>query len=107
MRHAHRHPGIRPDGWALGTLFARAGHDVVFSYARSERKLKRLARDAKGTARAGTPAEAAITGRSQRALAHCTIMTPASTSSPPATAVAVIGSRNSSAAAASVTSGSR
>jgi predicted dinucleotide-binding enzyme len=46
-------------GGKLGTLFARAGHDVVFSYARSEQKLKRLAREAKGTARAGTPSEAA------------------------------------------------
>jgi predicted dinucleotide-binding enzyme len=32
-------------GGKLGTLFARAGHDVVFSYARSEQKLKRLARN--------------------------------------------------------------
>lgn len=46
-------------GGKLGTLFARAGHDVVFSYARSERKLKRLAREAGKRARAGTPAEAA------------------------------------------------
>ena len=46
-------------GGKLGTLFARAGHDVVFSYARREAKLKRLAREAQGTARAGTPAEAA------------------------------------------------
>jgi 8-hydroxy-5-deazaflavin:NADPH oxidoreductase len=46
-------------GGKLGTLFARAGHDVVFSYARTERKLARLAREAKGTARAGTPREAA------------------------------------------------
>jgi predicted dinucleotide-binding enzyme len=46
-------------GSKLGTLFARAGHEVVFSYARSEQKLKRLARTAQGTARAGTPAEAA------------------------------------------------
>src|SRR5258708_35258391 len=46
-------------GGKLGTLFARAGHEVVFSYARSEQKLKRLAREAKGRARAGTPAEAA------------------------------------------------
>ena len=45
-------------GGKLGTLFARAGHEVVFSYARSERKLKRLAREAKGAARAGTPGEA-------------------------------------------------
>jgi len=35
----------------------RAGHDVTFSYARSERKLKRLARDAK--AKWGSPREAA------------------------------------------------
>jgi predicted dinucleotide-binding enzyme len=46
-------------GGKLGTLFARAGHEVVFSYARSERKLKRLAREAGERARAGTPAEAA------------------------------------------------
>lgn len=46
-------------GGKLGTIWARAGHDVVFSYARSEQKLKKLARDAKGKARAGTPREAA------------------------------------------------
>ena len=46
-------------GAKLGTIFARAGHDVVFSYARSNDKLKRLARDAQGNARAGTPGEAA------------------------------------------------
>ena len=46
-------------GGKLGTLFARAGHEVVFSYARSEEKLKKLARDAHGKARAGTPGEAA------------------------------------------------
>ena len=46
-------------GGKLGTLFARAGHAVVFSYAHSENKLKRLARDAQGDARAGTPAAAA------------------------------------------------
>ncbi len=46
-------------GGKLGTIFARAGHEVVFSYARSNDKLKRLARDAQGNARAGTPAEAA------------------------------------------------
>jgi hypothetical protein len=33
-------------GGKLGTLFARAGHDVVFSYARSQETLKRLARNA-------------------------------------------------------------
>jgi predicted dinucleotide-binding enzyme len=46
-------------GGKLGTIFARAGHDVTFSYARSERKLKRLAREAGKRARAGTPADAA------------------------------------------------
>jgi predicted dinucleotide-binding enzyme len=46
-------------GGKLGTLFARAGHEVVFSYARSEQKLRKLAREAQGNARAGTPAEAA------------------------------------------------
>lgn len=46
-------------GGKLGTLFARAGHEVVFSYARTERKLKRLAREAGERARAGTPAAAA------------------------------------------------
>src|SRR5438128_11392891 len=45
-------------GGKLGTIFARAGHEVVFSYARSEKKLEKLARDAGGKARAGTPAEA-------------------------------------------------
>ncbi len=46
-------------GGKLGTIFARAGHEVVFSYARSKDKLKKLASDAQGNARAGTPGEAA------------------------------------------------
>jgi len=46
-------------GAKLGTIFARAGHEVVFSYARGEEKLRQLARDARGNARAGTPREAA------------------------------------------------
>src|SRR5579872_1230703 len=45
-------------GGKLGTLFARAGHEVVFSYARSRDKLDKLARDAHHKARAGTPHEA-------------------------------------------------
>lgn len=45
-------------GGKLGTLFARAGHEVVFSYARSQKKLERLAQDAGRSARPGTPAEA-------------------------------------------------
>jgi len=47
-------------GGKLGIIFARAGHEVIFSYARSERKLQRLAREAKGKAQAGTPGEAAL-----------------------------------------------
>jgi predicted dinucleotide-binding enzyme len=46
-------------GGKLGTLFARAGHEVVFSYSRSEKKLNALGREAGGNARAGTPSEAA------------------------------------------------
>ncbi len=46
-------------GGKLGTIFARAGHEVVFSYARHKEKLEGLARDAGGNARAGTPGEAA------------------------------------------------
>jgi predicted dinucleotide-binding enzyme len=46
-------------GGKLGILFARAGHQVVFSYSRTQRKLERLARTAGRSARAGTPAEAA------------------------------------------------
>jgi predicted dinucleotide-binding enzyme len=46
-------------GGKLGMIFARAGHEVVFSYARSNDKLKRLAGDAHGNARAGKPGEAA------------------------------------------------
>jgi len=45
-------------GGKLGTLFARAGHDVVFSYSRERSKLEGLAREAGGSARAGTPREA-------------------------------------------------
>ena len=45
-------------GGKLGTLFARAGHDVIFSYSRSKEKLNRLARDAGAKARAGSPKEA-------------------------------------------------
>jgi predicted dinucleotide-binding enzyme len=46
-------------GGKLGTIFARAGHEVVFSYARRKEKLEKLARDAGGSSRAGTPEEAA------------------------------------------------
>ena len=43
-------------GAKLGTIWSRAGHEVVFSYSRSEQKLNRLAREAK--ANTGTPADA-------------------------------------------------
>lgn len=46
-------------GGKLGTIFARAGHEVVFSYARSAAKLARLARTAGHGATAGSPQEAA------------------------------------------------
>ena len=46
-------------GGKLGTIFARAGHEVVFSYSRDRKKLERLARDAGPGARAGTPRDAA------------------------------------------------
>ncbi|HEY2854212.1 MAG TPA: NAD(P)-binding domain-containing protein [Gemmatimonadaceae bacterium] len=46
-------------GAKLGTIFARAGHDVVFSYSKSKQKLEQLARDAGGNAVAGDPAAAA------------------------------------------------
>jgi predicted dinucleotide-binding enzyme len=45
-------------GGKLGTIFARAGHDVVFSYSRSRQKLMDLAREAGANASVGTPAEA-------------------------------------------------
>jgi 8-hydroxy-5-deazaflavin:NADPH oxidoreductase len=45
-------------GGKLGTVFARAGHDVVFSYSRNKRKLERLASTAGKSARTGTPREA-------------------------------------------------
>jgi hypothetical protein len=44
-------------GAKLGTIFARAGHDVTFSYSRSEQKLKRLARQARASY--GSPRDAA------------------------------------------------
>ena len=46
-------------GAKLGTIWARAGHQVTFSYSHKESKLKRLAREAGKNASAGTPADAA------------------------------------------------
>jgi len=45
-------------GGKLGVIFARAGHEVVFSYSRSQKKLQRLAHDAGSNATAGTPRDA-------------------------------------------------
>ena len=46
-------------GGKLGTVFARAGHEVMFSYAHSLPRLKRLAQRAGCGARAGSVREAA------------------------------------------------
>ncbi len=46
-------------GAKLGTIFARAGHEVVLSYSHSPKKLEKLARAAGKNARAGTPRDAA------------------------------------------------
>lgn len=40
--------GSRLMGGKLGTLFARAGHEVVFSYARSEQKRPASVRGKRG-----------------------------------------------------------
>lgn len=45
-------------GSKLGTVFVRAGHDVIFSYSRSRKKLEKLAKDAGAHAHVGTPADA-------------------------------------------------
>ena len=46
-------------GAKLGTIFARAGHRVTFSYSHDFGKLEKLARRAGPNARAGSPADAA------------------------------------------------
>ncbi|MGG2396692.1 NADPH-dependent F420 reductase [Pseudomonas sp. SH1-B] len=46
-------------GGNIGTVLARAGHEVVFSYSRSPSRLQALVRGAGSTAQAGTVAEAA------------------------------------------------
>jgi 8-hydroxy-5-deazaflavin:NADPH oxidoreductase len=45
-------------GAKLGAIWARAGHEIAFSYARDPRKLEQLARDAGTHARAVTPRDA-------------------------------------------------
>ena len=46
-------------GAGLGKLWAKAGHQVVFSYSRDENKLRELATSAGVTAKAGTVQDAA------------------------------------------------
>jgi predicted dinucleotide-binding enzyme len=48
-------------GAKLGAILARAGHEVVFSYARTQDKLAKLAAEAGEKAKAGTPRDAAQT----------------------------------------------
>jgi predicted dinucleotide-binding enzyme len=45
-------------GAAIGRLWAKAGHEVIFSYSRDQDKLNQLAASAGATAKAGTPQEA-------------------------------------------------
>jgi predicted dinucleotide-binding enzyme len=45
-------------GGKLGTIFARAGHDVTFSYSRHHENLEKLAKAAGDKGHVGTPAEA-------------------------------------------------
>ncbi len=47
-------------GSHLGTMFARVGHEVSFSYSRNQQKLSDLAASAGKNAQASTPAEAAL-----------------------------------------------
>src|SRR6266700_2940781 len=56
-------------GAKLGTIFARAGHEVVFSYARSEQKLKQLAR--RDAARGGARRGRGLAGRALAAVRRC------------------------------------
>src|SRR5207237_1447318 len=51
--------GAGLSGTQLGTSGARAGHEVVCSYARRKEKLQRIAREAQGKGRAGPRREAA------------------------------------------------
>lgn len=47
-------------GGGLGKLWAKAGHQVMFSYSRDEGKLRQLAAAAGETAKVGTPEEAVL-----------------------------------------------
>ena len=46
-------------GGKLGTIFVRAGHEVIFSYSHDQEKLAKLAKAAGANAGVGSPAEAA------------------------------------------------
>lgn len=47
-------------GAKIGSVFAQLGHEVIFSYSRSEDKLHGLAKSAGKGARAGKPREVAL-----------------------------------------------
>ena len=49
-------------GSGLGTLFARNGHEVMFSYSRDPQKTRRVAEQAGPNAQPGTPEQAACFG---------------------------------------------
>lgn len=49
-------------GGNIGTVLARAGHEVVFSYSRSSSRLEALARSAGANAKTGTVTEAVQAG---------------------------------------------
>ncbi len=57
-------------GGKLGTILARAGHEVVFSYSHDFTKLEKLAREAGENAKAGTPEEAARGSRAVLLAVH-------------------------------------
>jgi predicted dinucleotide-binding enzyme len=57
-------------GGKLGTIFARAGHDVVFSYARREEKLKELAREAGVLSELGKIADEGVALRARGNCGH-------------------------------------
>ncbi|MFZ4813854.1 MAG: NADPH-dependent F420 reductase [Phototrophicaceae bacterium] len=54
--------GIGNIGGSLGRIYANAGHEVFFSYSRSEDKLKAFAEEVGHGARWGTPSEAVAFG---------------------------------------------
>ncbi len=54
--------GVGRIGGNAGRLFARAGHEVLFSFSRDDAKLETLAAQTGNGARAGAPAEAARFG---------------------------------------------